>query len=357
MEPGAGRPSAPNPSFLNGGRDHKGRIGKPFLLGGDPAMPTPRKVRDLTPEDLTSPDRLLRGFDQAGGFSAKGVAQAAEILETQWRDREATNFLSFPADVMATGTRGVLVEIVRRGLVDVVITTGGTLDHDLARAWRPYYEGDWLLDDRALARKHVYRLGNVVIPQANYGGIIESRMRRLLRRLWAKGQRTWTTPELVWAIGEDLGPERGRGSLARAAFERKVPVFVPGPFDGAVGSQLWLFWQDHRDLRLDLFADEQGLSDRVFEAKRSHALILGGGISKHHTIWWNQFRGGLDSAVYVTTAVEWDGSLSGARLREAVSWGKLKPEARQVTVEGDITVLLPLLAGALFSRLGTYRRR
>ena len=82
---------------------------------------------------------------------------------------------------------------------------------------------------------------------------------------------------------------------------------MPGITDGAVGSQLWLFWQDHRDLSLDLFSDEQRLSDLVFEAKRSGAVILGGGISKHHTIWWNQFRGGLDAALYVSTAVEWDG--------------------------------------------------
>ena len=75
--------------------------------------------------------------------------------------------------------------------------------------------------------------------------------------------------------------------------------------------------------------------------------MIGGGISKHHVIWWNQFRNGLDYAVQVTTAPEWDGSLSGARVREAVSWGKVKPEARRVTVEGDATVLLPLLAGAL----------
>ena len=315
-------------------------------------MPPRRPVRDLRAEDLLSPDALLRGYSRAGGFSAKGLAQAADILEHQWGDREATNFLSFPADILATGTRGVLVEIVRRGLVDAIITTGGTLDHDLARAWKPYYEGDWLLDDRALARRHIYRLGNVVIPQAHYGTILEQRTQRLLRRLWRSGRHRLTTPELVWAIGEDLGPVRGAGSLCRAAFERKVPVFVPGPFDGAVGSQLWLFWQDHRDLQLDLFSDEQRLSDLVFEAKRTHALILGGGISKHHTIWWNQFRGGLDSAVYITTAVEWDGSLSGARLREAVSWGKVKPTAQQVTVEGDITVLLPLLTGALLERMG-----
>jgi deoxyhypusine synthase len=79
--------------------------------------------------------------------------------------------------------------------------------------------------------------------------------------------------------------------------------------------------------------------------------MLGGGISKHHTIWWNQFRGGLDAALYITTAVEWDGSLSGARTREAVSWGKVKPTARHTTVDGDVTVLFPLMVGAALERL------
>jgi len=83
------------------------------------------------------------------------------------------------------------------------------------------------------------------------------------------------------------------------------------------------------------------------EANSTGAIMVGGGISKHHTIWWNQFRDGLDYAVQVTTAPEWDGSLSGARVREAVSWGKVQPKARRITVEGDATVLLPLILGPL----------
>ena len=75
--------------------------------------------------------------------------------------------------------------------------------------------------------------------------------------------------------------------------------------------------------------------------------MIGGGISKHHTIWWNMFKDGLDYAVGITTAVEYDGSLSGARLKEAVSWGKIKEKARYITVEGDATVLLPLLVATL----------
>ena len=107
--------------------------------------------------------------------------------------------------------------------------------------------------------------------------------------------------------------------------------------------------QKSPNFMIDVLADEQILSDLTWTAEESHALMVGGGISKHHVIWWNQYRGGLDSAVSITTAPEYDGSLSGARLREAISWGKIRPEASQVVVEGDASVLLPLLGGDLFS--------
>ena len=102
---------------------------------------------------------------------------------------------------------------------------------------------------------------------------------------------------------------------------------------------------------LDLLKDEQALSDIVYSAKKSGALMLGGGISKHHTLWWNQFRDGLDYAVYITSANELDGSLSGAQIREAISWGKVSAKASQVTVFGEVTSLLPFVVTALIQRL------
>ncbi len=310
----------------------------------------PRKVEDIRVDDAPSLDTLVRRMGAGGGFSAKGFADGVDLLVRILADREMTTFLSFPADLVATGTRGVLATLVREGFVDVVITTCGTLDHDLARAFEAYYHGSWDLNDEDLHRKHLHRLGNVVVPETHYGALIERKMHAILKRLWAHGTRALTTRDLAWAIGESI-PRTARSSILRAAFDRKVPVIVPGITDGAVGSQLWLFGQDHKGLSLDLFSDEQALSDLVFAAKRSGAIVLGGGISKHHTIWWNQFRDGLDAALYLTTAVEWDGSLSGARTREAISWGKLKATARHVTVEGDVTVLLPLMVGAALERL------
>jgi deoxyhypusine synthase len=115
-----------------------------------------------------------------------------------------------------------------------------------------------------------------------------------------------------------------------------------------------MYYQEHRNFTIDLFKDEQDLSDIVFDAKKTGALIIGGGISKHHVIWWNQFCNGLSHVVYLTTAVEYDGSLSGAQTREAISWGKIAEKADNVTIEGDATVLLPLMISAVLERIKGY---
>lgn len=310
-----------------------------------------RKVEDLDLDRVDGLEDLVDQMGRGGGFTAKKIADAVDILRTMFRRRGCVTFLSFPAALMATGVRGVLRGLVERRLVDVVITTCGTADHDLARVWQPYYHGDFEMDDVALHRLGVNRLGNVLVPNESYGVVLEKRLQPMLVDLWDTGKRSLTTKELLWELGRRTA---SRSSLLWWAWKNRVPVYVPAITDGAVGYQLWAFWQEHKDFRIDIFRDEAELADLVFGAKESGALMIGGGVSKHHTIWWNQFRGGLDYAVYITTAPEWDGSLSGARVREGISWGKVKETARQVTVEGDASALLPLMVGAA---LGRTRRR
>ena len=303
-------------------------------------------VRDFTTGPETTLTELLERFGTAGGFTAAKLATAAGIMR-RMHDSDCTVFLSFPADIMATGTRGVLRQLVSNGFIDVIVTTCGTLDHDIARTLANYYHGDFEMNDTELRERGINRLGNVLVPDASYGIPIEKWMQSFLEDLYKK-QTRWIPREIWHELGARLArEERGNESLLAACVAQNVPVFVPGFSDGAVGSQLWQFWQSHRDFTPDTLADEHALSDIVHDAKATGALMIGGGISKHHVIWWNQFRDGLDYAIQVTTAPEWDGSLSGARIREAVSWGKVRPEAQRVTVEGDATVLLPLLAGAL----------
>lgn len=292
-------------------------------------------------------DQLLKEMSRSGGFTAQKLADAADVAERMIKDKKCLRFLSFPACIMSTGTRGVIVDMVKKGMVDLIITTCGTLDHDLSRTWKAYYHGDFLMDDAKLRHEGVSRLGNVLVPDECYGEVLEDRLLPMFEDIF-KETRSMATHEIIDAVGSRLDSEDG---LLYWCHKKKVPVFVPGITDGSFGCQLWMYYQTHRDLRIDLFKDEQELNSLANNAEKTGAIIIGGGISKHHVIWWNQFRGGLDYAIYLTTAQEFDGSCSGAQVREAVSWGKIKENADTITVEGDATISLPVIVAGVVDRL------
>ncbi len=301
------------------------------------------EVRDYTIDTSMDLCCLIKAFGEAHGFMAGHLYEASRILASMWMDSEVTKFLAFTGNLVSTGLRGLFAQIIREGFVDVVVTTCGTVDHDIARGvGGRYYKGSFYIDDSMLRELGIHRLGNIYIPLESYGLVIEGFTRKLLDEITGE-KREWTTYELLWEVGKRLND---RNSILRVAYEKKVPVIVPGITDGAFGTQLFLYSQ-FSGLKINVLGDEKLLSDKVFSSLKLGALVVGGGISKHHTIWWAQFRDGLDYAVYITTAVEYDGSLSGAQPREAISWGKIKPLARQVVVYGDATVYLPLvIAGA-----------
>ena len=310
-----------------------------------------KAVKDIQLKKEMNTNELMKELYESGGFTAKKVATGVDIIENMIKDKGCMKFLSFPACICATGTRGVIKELLKKKLFDAVVTTCGTLDHDLARIWENYYHGSFIVDDKELHKKGVNRLGNIFIPNECYGKILEEKMQPILEKIYQKNNK-WSTKDLIWEFGKQLEKEKNREeSILYWVYKNQIPIYVPGITDGAFGSQVWMYYQEHRDLIIDLLKDEQDLSDTIFDAKKTGALIIGGGISKHHTIWWNQFKGGLDYAVYITTAVEYDGSLSGAQTREAVSWGKIKEKADYVTIDGDATVLLPFMISALFKRL------
>jgi len=310
-------------------------------------------VEDHTFFEGISVDELVLQMEKAWGFTAGKLALGVRILENMIKDDGCVKFLSFTGNLVATGTRGALKELVKRKLVDVVVTTCGTLDHDIARSWEKYYKGSFQMDDAKLRKKGINRLGNVLVPNESYGIIIEKKTQVLFQSLWKEGVKEVSSSQLCREIGKRICNE---SSILYWAEKNNIPVYVPGITDGAVGYQLWLFSQDH-DFKINLLKDSGELNDAVFTAKKTGALIVGGGISKHHTLWWNQFREGLNYAVYISTAVEWDGSLSGARPREAVSWGKINEKAKRIMIEGDASLILPIMVSSLITRLGSSGKR
>jgi len=295
-------------------------------------------VRDIKIDKKTDVNALFEMMLRSGGFMAVNLAIARDILVEMFTRHSCLKILSFTGNLMATGLRGILTDMIRRHFFDIVITTCATLDHDLARSRASYECGSFDFDDYELRQKGIHRLGNVLIKSSNYGEIIEREIRELMTKM--AGIDHVSTHEFCWRLGEHINSEE---SFLYWCWREKIPVIVPGILDGAVGFHVWLNRQT-RKFYFDLMKDETLLSDAVWKSETAGALIIGGGISKHHALWWGQFSGGgLEYAVYITTATEYDGSLSGARPREAISWKKISTSSKHVFVNADATIVLPFL--------------
>ena len=305
-----------------------------------------KPVEDMSIRNDTPVEKIFEQMSKSGGFESRNLAESLDILTAMIKDDDCQKFLSLVAAIISTGLRGIVKDMIKNKWFNVVITTCGALDHDIARHFSNYNEGSFTLDDAKLADQNIHRLGNVLVPMQSYGPLIEEKMQLFLEEEYNKGTREMSTEDICKMIGSHLGED----SFLYWASKNDIKVIVPGIVDGAVGSQIWMFTQKHADFKLNITKDADTLSGIIFKAKKSGALMLGGGISKHHTLWWNQYREGLDYAVYITTAQEFDGSLSGALVREAISWGKVAQNAKQTTIHAEITTVLPFLYSALLSR-------
>ena len=295
-----------------------------------------RPVKDIEIDSNTSIEKIFDELSKSGGFESVNLSDGLDILTKMISDEKCLKFVSFVGAVVSTGLRGIIKDMIKNKWFDVAITTCGALDHDIAKHYSHYNEGSFTMDDNELADQNIHRLGNVLVPMENYGPLIEEKMQLFLEEEYKNGVREMTTAEICKMIGRHLGED----SFLYWANKNNVSVVVPGIMDGAVGSQIWMFIQSHRDFKLNLIGDADLLSEYIFKAEKSGAFMIGGGISKHHTLWWNQYREGLDYAFYITTAQEFDGSLSGALVREAISWGKVTKIARQSTLHAEVTTIL-----------------
>ncbi|MBN2042594.1 MAG: deoxyhypusine synthase [Candidatus Aenigmarchaeota archaeon] len=294
------------------------------------------EIRDY---DIREGMKLEDFVNQTGsaGFQATNMAKAVKLIERMKKEK-CMIILTFTANMVATGLRSVFAGMCEKGLVDMIITTGGSIDHDLIRSYRPYLLGDFVMNDEELHKKGINRIGNVLVPNDRYI-LLEEKIQKIFADVYAK-EKVTSPSGLIMEIGKTL---EDRNSFMHWCSKKGIPVFSPGITDSAIGLQTYFFKQDHPDFGIDVTKDMKKMADLVLNAEKTGGIILGGGISKHHALGVNLVRDGFDYAVYVTTSSPWDGSLSGARPNEAKSWGKIKETGRHVTVDGDVTIVFPLI--------------
>lgn len=305
-----------------------------------------KKVFQMQIKGGMSVDELIRVYKKAGVLGAGGLAQAADIIEEMIKKR-AIIFLGLSGPLVAAGLRSIITDSINSGYVNCVVTSGANVVHDMIESQNgSHYVGDFRADDRELTKKKIGRIGNIFTKESDFENF-EDRMQKILGDISPDKAKNISIMELLWEIGSRTNDKK---SFLRAAYKKNVPVFSPGLVDSVMGIQLFMFSQ-RNDFVLNATKDIKELVDMVFTAKKSGAIILGGGLPKHYILNANLLRKGIDYGVQITMDREEAGSLSGAKLEEGISWGKMKAKGRMASLVGDVTVLFPLLMAGIKERL------
>ncbi|MCJ1313219.1 Deoxyhypusine synthase [Agyrium rufum] len=339
------------------------------LKPSDPVAKDMRKVtgidfnayegRDITVKELVS------GMTNMG-FQASAVGEAIRIINDMrsWRDpktcRRTTIFLGYTSNLISSGLRETLRYLVQHKHISAIVTTAGGVEEDLIKCLAPTYLGSFATGGASLRAAGMNRIGNLIVPNSNYCAF-EDWVVPILDTMFAEQEASkndpavasedrlvWTPSEVIRRLGKEINDQ---SSVCYWAWKNDIPIFCPALTDGSLGDMLFFhtFRTSPHYLDVSITRDIRKINSLAMDAKRAGMIVLGGGVVKHHIANACLMRNGAESAVYINTAQEFDGSDAGARPDEAVSWGKIKVGADSVKVYAEATIVVPLIVAATFA--------
>ncbi len=311
-------------------------------------------VKHIRVNGKLSVDELVQQFGNSGSFGAGRLSTACDIYEKMARDEKCTIFLALAGAVVPAGMRSLIADLIREGLINVVVSTGANMVHDSIEALGGHhYKGHWLMDDHVLYRHHVYRIYDVLVPEEDFikldlklAGIYDEIADEY------KGE-SLSSSMFAWELGKRLNDPN---SILRAAYEAKTPVFLPAVRDSEFGYIYYLHVSRRNfknTLVLDAFKDVPEIIGICRRSPRNGMIVIGGGVPRN-TIQSAALatKSGLDYAVVITMDRAETGGLSGSTLEETVSWGKVKSNASSVMVFADAMIVFPMMVASVIERLG-----
>jgi len=292
-------------------------------------------------------DKLLDSF-AATGFQATQLAKAIDIIKRMRADK-CTIYLGYTSNMVTSGLRDVFRFLAQHKLVDVIVTTAGGVEEDIIKCIKPFILGSFDAPGKELREKGINRTGNIFVPNSRYCAFEDFLMPLLeaMDKEQKESGKVVTPSEFTARLGKEIN---NPDSIYYWCQKNDILVFCPALTDGSMGDMLYFFSFKHPEFKIDVVRDMKKLNDFTLDAKKTGLIILGAGVVKHCILNANMLRNGCDYAVYVNTSQEYDGSDSGARPDEAVSWGKIAPEANSVKVFGDATILFPLIVAKTFAQ-------
>jgi deoxyhypusine synthase len=296
---------------------------------------------------------LVREMGATGVLGGGRVGAAVDVLTGMYGSSEFTNFLTLAGPMVPSGFRLLIADMVERGFLDAIVTTGANLTHDVIEAFGlRHYQGSFQADDRKLLRQGYSRIADIFVREEAFEKL-DVKVRKILKKIPPDERRNMAYSDLLAKVGSRLNDTN---SILWKAAHSNVKVFSPGLLDSILGLSLWSFSQTET-LQLNPLLDVTRMVEMCMTSKKLGVLIIGGGLPKHNTLLASVLREGVDAAVQITADRPEPGGLSGAPLAESISWRKIRKGGKFVDVYGDATVCLPLIMAAVLERVKRRARR
>ena len=316
-------------------------------------------VKHIKIDGALTVDQLMQQFKGSGSLGAGRLSSACDIYEKMVRDKDCTIFLALSGAVVPAGMRTIVTDLIRKRLVDVIVSTGACMVHDAIEAvGGHHYIGGWAVNDSELYKYHLFRIYDIFVPEEDYVKL-DFKLSEMYDDIAAehKGD-SLASNEFSWEIGKRLTDEN---SILRAAYEENVPIFLPAVRDSEFGFIHWLHSSQEKSkpvLQVDAFKDVPTICNICAKSPKNGMIVIGGGVPRN-TIQSSALasKKGLDYAVVITLDRPETGGLSGSTLEETVSWGKMKGQADHVMVIGEALMVFPFVVASVTERLGKNFKR
>ncbi len=304
---------------------------------------------------------LVRAF-QHTSFQSRNVFKCFEVFRKMLEDPECVVFLGLSGAMIPGGMRQVISDMIRMRLVDVIVSTGANIFHDLFESFGyRHYVGSEEGDDDALRRHRIVRVYDALMDDHEINQVIYllSKIPKELK------ERVVSSRQYLEILGSQLKDE---GSILRTASQFGVPVFVPALSDSSIGIGLTFLHARKKNstdrLIIDQIRDNYEIAQLKKSASVTGAIYVGGGVPKNYIqqlgpvseLLFKKESGHRYAFQITTDDPKW-GGLSGCTFEEAKSWGKIEKESSYAAVYMDATIALPLLVGAILQEGKVYRRR
>lgn len=304
-------------------------------------------VKQMEIIPFMSVGQLVNEMDECGVLGAGRLAKGVNIMVDMFSRPEFTVFLTLAGPMVLGGLRKIICDLIEDKYIDVIISSGANIVHDLMEALgHRGVRGSLSINDLKLRERGLGRVGDIYIEQKGFEKL-EQKIYAVLDDLPVVKKNRLSQVELLNELGKAVDDNE---SILNKASTHNIPIFSPGLLDSMLGLHLWTYSQ-LKKISIDPLLDLNELSNLIYNSTKSGAIILGGGLPKHHVLGANILRDGVDAAVQITLDRPEGGSQSGAPLEEAISWKKVQSKEGTVTIIGDVIIIFPIMVAATVERL------